>query len=420
MRCAVALCGALLLICSTAAGATGQAAAEAFAAGSRAFDARDWSGALAAFEAAREAGMDEPSVLYNIGVCRYRLGAYAQAERAFAELAARWPAMAPLAEYNAGLARYRLGDEAGALAAFRRAAQASDPTLARLAGRMLERLSPPAAPAPVPAWSAFVDLSLGFDDNVALQDDASLAAGESTDSPFVAVFGQLGRAPSGNGFGGTASAYAVRYPEAAEFDQDVAQVAGFFRGAWAGFDVELGPELAFSTLDGDGFERRLGAAFALERGLSDAVRLEARLVFETIDEIDDRFAFVDGTRGALALTLERRAGPARFGLKYALSVDDRADPAASPTRHHFTLRYDRPLDGPWALGAMAAFRTGRYDDLAEPREEERRELGLALYRDLPDGWQLALDYRYTSNSANVDAFDYERNRVQLGVNRVFP
>lgn len=416
MRAGVALCGALLLLCSLPAGAAGQAA-EAFAEGSRAFETGDWSSALAAFEAARQAGMDEPSVLYNIGVCRYRLGAYAEAERAFVELAARWPAMAPLADYNAGLARYRLGDEAGAAAAFRRAAEASDPTLAGLAARMLERLSPA---EPVPAWSAFVDLSLGFDDNVALREDASLAAGASTDSPFVAAFGQLGRAPGGNGFGGTASAYAVRYPDAAEFDQNILQLAGFFSGAWGGFDVELGPEVAFSTLDGDGFERRLGAALALQRDLSDAARLEARLVFETIDGIDDRFAFVDGTRGALALALERRAGPARFGLEYALSVDDRADPSASPTRHHFTLRYDRPLDGPWAVGAMAGFRTSRYDDLAEPREEERRELGLALYRELPEGWQLALDYRYTSNSANVDAFDYERNRMQLGVNRVFP
>jgi tetratricopeptide (TPR) repeat protein len=395
-------------------------AAEPFEEGRRAFASGDWAGALAAFETAWAAGREEPAVLYNIGVCRYRLGEYAAADRAFAELAARWPAMAQLARYNAGLARYRLRDTAGAAAAFESAAQGPDPKVAALAARMIERMEAARAAAPVPAWSAFVDLGLGFDDNVALLDDASLAGGESTDSPFAAVFGQIGRAPGAGGPGATASAYLVRYPDAPSFDQDVLQLAGFRRLTWGPWQAEVGPQVSFSTLDGGSFERRLGARVSLERALTAATVLEARLVVEAIEELDERVALVDGSRGLLELEVEHRLAGGRLGFEYAFSVDDRAAASVSPTRHAFGLRYRRVLDDRWSVLAAGVYRASRYDDLEEPREEDRSELALVLLRELSGGWQLALDYRYTSNAANIEAFDYARNRLELGINRVFP
>lgn len=384
---------AFILLCSCAcfASAAPQDAGEAFAAGSRAFENGDWSGALAWFEAAREQGMEDAAVRYNIGVCQYRLGAYGRAERSFLELAERYPQMASLAHYNAGLALYRQGRTARAAAAFERAATSEDPTIARLAAAMRERIEPP-RPAAVPgAWTGFVDLALGFDDNVALVDDASLPAGESTDSPLAAFFGQLERRPGGAGFGGSASAYLVRYPDAGRFDQNILQLAGTWSAAGQDWRLGAGPHVSFSTLDGDSFERRLGASVTLARALDPATRFTARTVLESVEELDPRFAFVDGSRAFLELEIERRTGRGRVQIGYAFSVDDRAEASVSPTRHRFTLGYRLALDDRWSMAAAAAFRSSRYDDPAAARDEDRGELALVLSRNLPREWQLALD-----------------------------
>src|SRR5690242_4254141 len=76
----------------------------AFAAGSAAFQQGDYSRALDLFQSARGGGTDTAALEYNIGVCQYRLGEYAQAEATFGTLAVRYPAFHALAEYNRGLA----------------------------------------------------------------------------------------------------------------------------------------------------------------------------------------------------------------------------------------------------------------------------------------------------------------------------
>src|SRR5262245_3339530 len=85
---------------------------------SAAFASGDYSRALDLFEALRAAGADGPSVPYNIGVCQFKLGRYADAEREFAALAARFPNMAGIAAYNRGLALLELDRKDEARAAF--------------------------------------------------------------------------------------------------------------------------------------------------------------------------------------------------------------------------------------------------------------------------------------------------------------
>ena len=62
-----------------------------FAQASAAFARGEYASALELFEAVRTAGADGPSVPYNIAVCQYKLGRYADAEREFASLAERFP-----------------------------------------------------------------------------------------------------------------------------------------------------------------------------------------------------------------------------------------------------------------------------------------------------------------------------------------
>lgn len=403
--------------------APSSAPSEAFAAGSREFQSGEWAAALAHFREARDAGMDGPAVRYNIGVCQYRLGRYADAVASFTFIADRYPEMAPLALYNAGLALYRQQRRGEATTAFERAAATGDAKVAGMASAMLERLRP-GRPAATPdaraARVAFTDFSLGYDDNVALLDDASLPA-ESTDSGFAQFFGQLSSpARGGRGWHGTASAYVIRYPDAGSFDQNVLQLAAAWRWSWHDWRADAGPYYSYSTLDGDGFEQRLGAALTMTRAFGAQTELAARAAVEEVGDLDSRFAFVDGSRRLLEFRLRRRAGAGRYTLKYEFSVDNRAAASVSPTRHQFHAGYRRWIGDRWSIETAASFRSSRYDDLSEPRDEDRIELSLAASRDLPGGdWQVTGQYRLSENDSNVDGFSYDRNRLTLGLNRAF-
>lgn len=420
---ALRLCaGILLALASVGAAATESAPGEAFEAGTRAFAAAEWESALGYFRRARDAGMPGPAVQYNIGVCQYRLGRYRDAADTFLSVIDRFPAMAPLAEYNAGLAMAQQEKYEAARAAFRRAAAGGDDRVAGLAGAMLDRL-PPGAADPGPArpdeqWTAFADFSAGFDDNVALLNENVLPAGESMDSSFGSLFGQLST-PSRRGWQATGSAYAVRYPDAGRFDQDVLRLGAAWRGYWGAWRIEAGPHGSYGTLDGEGFERRLGGTLAMGRTLGQDLRFTARLTLEDIGEVEPRFDFVDGSRRMLELELRRSAPGGRIQLEYRWSADDRASASVSPARQELTLAWRRWLGDAWWAEAAAALRSTRYDDLAEPRDEDRRELALALARDLPAGWQVTGAYLLSDNDSNIAGFGYSRNRFALGVNRVF-
>ena len=115
------------------------AADSSFAAASAAFERGDYASALTLFEATR-AGADGPAVPFNIGVCLFKLGRYADAEAEFASLATSFPMMRALAEYNRGLALLGAKRDADARAAFSAASAAGDPKIAALSAERLGAL----------------------------------------------------------------------------------------------------------------------------------------------------------------------------------------------------------------------------------------------------------------------------------------
>lgn len=408
---------------ATAFGAASPGAPEAFAAGSRAFQAGDWEQALRQFRSARDAGMQGPAVWYNIGVAQYRLGRLAEAVETFRSIADRFPDMAPLAQYNAGLALAKQARFEEAEAALLQASRDGDAKVARLAGAMLDRLPRQAAGSPGGSreggWTGFTDFSAGFDDNVALLDDTVLPAGDSADSPFLQFYGHAGTPATSGGWRATGSAYAVRYPDAGQFDQNVLRLGAGRLWLWRDWRVEAGPHVSYSTLDGDGFERRLGGTLAVSRAFGPDVRFTAQVALEDVSEVESRFGFVAGTRRMLELRLQRSVRDGRILLEYEWTGDDRAAASVSPVRHELVAGYRHWIGDAWSAEAAVAFRSSRYDDLALPRDEDRRELSLALSRDLPGDWQLTGQYRLSDNDSNVDGFGYSRSRLAIGVNRVF-
>jgi tetratricopeptide (TPR) repeat protein len=394
------------------------AARERFATGSRAFEEGDFRQALADFRAAIEAGEQGPAVYYNVAVCYYKLGDYRSAEDAFKDLAQRFPAMRDLAEYNIGLALTEQNRRAEAQSAFERARAGSDAEVAGLAAVMLERLA--AAPEAPPArpWTRLIDLRVGHDDNVALIDAASLPAGRTTDSSLAELFAYFSGSVGARPWRIDSSAYIVTYPDAGEFDQRVVY-AGAARewraGSWF-FDA--GPGVSHATLDGNGFEQRVGV-LVNARYTAGKITFAAQLGHDDIDDVEAQYAYINGTLDQLALVLDSVIRSGRFIATYYLERNDRADPAVSADRDRYVLRYRRLFNATWTTDFMYEYRKSDYTDLSPARAEKRWQVGIDLGRNVAPKWQVVMQYRLADSESNDAAYTYDRHRVSVGVSTLF-
>jgi hypothetical protein len=393
-----------------------------FPAATAAFEAGDFLRALSLFQAARESGVDSAALYYNLGVSQYRVGDHAEAAATFALVRDRFPDFAALAEYNRGLAMLALGREEQARAAFERARAEGDERLRELAGRALDSLAPAPTPAAATAarWVGYFDGSVGHDDNVALVDALSLPATISASSSFTELAGYAGaslgnRVPLRLGFSG----YTVRYADAPQFDQDAVRVdlgIGWSPGTW---DIEAGPYLGETWLDGDGFERTVGVGLSAVRPLTANLAFELRASRDDLEAPSSRFDFVEGTRERLRLGLDHSGNRTRLRVSYELEANDRAAASVSPERQRLALRYERTLTDRWSLDASAAYRRSDFDDLALPRRERLTEASGAARRRLPRGWLLSAQYRYADNDSSAPQFSYTSHRLTVGVGKGF-
>jgi tetratricopeptide (TPR) repeat protein len=423
VRTSVAL-SVLFLLCVAPPWGAKPARAEnaAFSNGSKAFASGDYLKALAYFEEAKNAGVEGPAIHYNLGVCHYRLQSYSQAEAEFRLVADRYPKMRALAEYNIGLVLLAEDRAAEARRQFELARQTStDEKITRLAEAMLRRTGPSSVPLETsPRWVSGVDLNVGHDDNVALLDDASLPAGQSTDSAFTELLAVVsGPLKSGPGLRFDGSLYAVNYADAGEFDQTAARVGGAYRWTTGAWRMEAEAHFTDSTLDGDAFEHRLGAGISLKRPLSPATTLGLSLVHEAVDSGNSRFAFLEGSREQLGVSWDRYGANGRLTLGYRYESNDRSSPTVSPTRNGASLRYRYTMSPVWMADLSFAFRKSVFDDANTPRDEERTDVSVGLRRRFSRTWHLNGTYLWSDNRSNVTAFTYTRQRLSLGVSKDF-
>jgi hypothetical protein len=399
---------------------TGPLASAHFAAGSRAFEQRDYLRALAEFQAAIAAGSDGAAVHYNVGVCHYRLGDYERAAEAFRTLARRFPAMRDLADYNLGLALTRQNRLRQARAAFERVEISSDAQIAALARAMLARLPAEAAP-PASEWAGFVDLAVGHDDNVALVDESSLPAERSTDSAFGEILGYLsGPLRAGGPWRLDASAYLVTHPDAGEFDQRGAYIAGLYERRANDWRFSAGPHYGRTTLAGDGFEQRAGVSIDVRYAFNAGrVTLGLRWTHDDIDALEPQFAYLDGDQDEVKLVLDSALPAGRLILDYRREENDRADAGVSADRDRYVLRYRRSLNTVWAGELAYEYRVSDYERLAVPRQEERQQVGFEVTRSFLSNWQYTVQYRYADNDSSDPIYTFERHRLAVGLSKVF-
>jgi tetratricopeptide (TPR) repeat protein len=407
----------VLLACSLAPQTSFAADDSSFAAASAAFERGDYASALTLFEATR-ASADGPAVPFNIGVCLYKLGRYAEAEAEFASLAASFPTMRALAEYNRGLALLGAKRDADARAAFSAASAAGDPKITALSAERLDalRLEPPIATKP--SWQGYLQAGAGHDDNVALVEEITLPAGQSAASPLLELLGFGGYA-----FGGPARArvdfggYFVRYEDASQFDEDAVNVAATFARARGEWSFELSPRYERSTLGGNAFESEAGIAVRVDRPLGRGLRFGALAAYDDVGSLDSQYDSLEGAKRLVRLTLTQPVTRGRFTANLELEDNNRAAASVSSTRRRAMLDYRRGLGPNWSLEGAVAYRLSSYD---RPSGDERlTEVFASARRVLGHDWAFTVDYRHSNNDADLPEFTYSADRIAVGVNRVF-
>jgi hypothetical protein len=386
--------------------------------GQQAFADGDYRSALLYFELARDTGLTGPAVHYNIAVCQYKLGRYEAALITFRTIADKFPRIGGLAEYNMGLAEHRLGNTRAAqqhfIAAFRHSE--ADDKLRSLSAAMVQELQEELPSA----WYGSVGVRVGHDDNVALRDSLGLPAGVTSESPMADFFGSIRGAPSWLG-GVTldASAYAVAYPDADDFDQSEFQLGGLYIWRPDDWRLEASVHFVYGTLGGSGFEREISLGGRATRYLSDDASLDMRLRYDEVDNTSADFTGLAGSRQRFDFRYNWYPDRHHFTLRLGFEGNDRDDPGVSPTRQRVQVDYRYKLSGNWGIEAGIGFRSSDYDDLAIPREEDLTSIVAAVTRSVGEDWLFALRYQYSDNDSSDPEFSYERNLITIGMLRTF-
>lgn len=381
-----------------------------FRAGGSAFQAGDYAKALDAFEQALAAGMTGPAIHFNIGVAAYRVGNHARAEAAFNEVA-RTPAMAGLAYYNLGLVALERDDSTTAAQWFARAEQAADNTnLREMASARLGELRPPMREAP---WFGYAAFGMGYDDNVALVSNSNVLGISDSADNFAEAQLALST-PLTDAWRVDGGLFLVDYQDLDSFDQLGANAGARYRWSHGEWTNDVGARLSYSALDGAGFENRRTLSVQASRELLPELRVRGRYGFNHIDGLND-FKGLSGRQQEVSARLDWAALTAwEVSIEYQYENDDYDDATLSAKRHQVSMDVAHEIGTDWLVAFEAMRRHSDYDaDLNGT--EERTDLALTVTRTLTSRWRLVVRHAYTSNQADLRAFDYRGNRISAGV-----
>jgi hypothetical protein len=432
----------LLVIAFFASANIWAAASERYHAGISAFKASDYSQALEHFAAARRAGMTSPTLHYNLGATHYKLGHYRLAAAEFSRIGED-PKWGALAQYNLGLIAAKMGEPDEAQRHFRIARrEATSAKLTSMADAKLAPSSPslhastlhPSTGAAEPAWMSYLSLGTGYDDNVILADDSTLAAVSGEDDYFV----ELAAYTSGYVAGDFADGWRLDlggnyrgHSDLDDFDFGTGSVAAMYNRLVGSWHVQAGARGALQLAGGDHYTTGATIRARAYRRFGDVgLRLTNDLA---LIEGASNFDYLSGTQNRLTVEFIRQMTQARVRGGYQFELNDRDDLTLtneffsySPTRHGIFGAVEMPFSERLVGEARADFQTSDYaDDNVEielddsvtqaARDADRLSATLRLAFQLSRKWQVFGEYQYSDNSSNIDRYSYNSSRYKLGI-----
>ena len=383
----------------------------------------DYRQALDQFLAARDLGASGASLLYNIGVCHYRLGNYPAAKVAFAEMADN-PKMASLAFYNLGLVALKLDEPDEARRWFNRSLSSGPPQKLRLlalhALTELDRTAPQRR-----QWLRYGSLCLGHDDNVTLTPEGDTLEPSGRADGFNEIIallhGSIGEDSLTGGWQLQLGGLYRRHFSLADFDTGSAHLGLFYRTKLDSMTLQGGLRYTYATLAEQSFEQLTSADLQATYPLGQASSLRLTWQSGYLDILEPAYEGLRGWRhrGGVQVNLKREG--LRTRLAYNAEMNDRDGEVYSPTRHSLRASVERELARRVTMLGSGSFRTSRYGETgnAERRRDEQLQCSAKLTWHLADRWALEGGYEYTRNNSNLNHHDYSRNQITLALSHHF-
>ncbi len=347
---------------------------------------------------------------YCLGVSQFELRRDAEAEATLGPLAAGAGPWKALALYHRGLARRRQGREAEAVEDLRAAGEQTEaPELRARAQELIE------APARV---SFLALLKAGYDSNVLLLPDTSVARGSAEGAAFFMSFAS-GEASLTEDLRLRAGALDLRYDGVPGADLNA--LLGELEGSteWEGVGVaRLALHGDLFHLDHEPFFRRTGLQAAIQRATLPGLTLEAGALWMAKDFRPDEFQPMDAVETGARLEARWAALPERLDLRLAYrflrenadadDLDARTNRGDLGVTWHPAADLEARLDG-WL--SKAGYDGGRRD--------RRRGLRAATAWAPRAGLQLFVEFEADVVDSTADLFDYRRRVGAVGASLSF-
>lgn len=421
LLCLALLCCLTLPVASRA--DQGDTASALFAAGKKSFQTGDFAQALTLFQQAQAAGLDKPALFHNMGVCHYRLGQYAAANKAFLR-AATFPAMTALASYNLGLVAEKQGDRQAAIIWLQKVAVHAgedDAKLVLLSRAALHRLQ--ARQEGGQNWTPYVALGLGYDDNVALVDHDELSAASNRGDSFVDAFAFF-RSPAlnpavGQDFFVQGNLSWRDYTDLHAYDTGSLRLEGRSHLNVSNLDLAGGLGYNYLSWDHAGYSQgplvNLQAQHALTAGAAWRLRYEAK--YHDILMAD--YEALQGWQHRATAEVFTTATDHRLLLGYTFEENNRQDHDLSPRRHLLNASLEiLPLDR-LSLTIGLGYQDSTYHQAGPDRNEDRYEASLLLSYALSSQWELSGHCRHTVNISSSPLYDFHRTITGLSLGYFF-
>lgn len=369
------------------------------------FKRGDYAAALARF-LSLDKGRQSPQTHYNIAVCYYRLGRFAEAQASFHKAAAN-PRLAPLAYYNLALIAAKQDDVPEALHRVEQVlAVAPEEKLRVLAQTLRARLQP--NPSHV-RWEATVSLGSGFDDNLLLVADTTAAASTRASgfTEFNAYAGGGWHRHGDWSFGG--GLFANRYFSIGTYDSSTLYTRTGYATPVGSGTGEARANFSYSALAGASFSN--SAELQLDWQGNGQARLQwaAGYRLARVNAHDPAYAGIDGWRHQLVLNAGWHRAGGRLAATGRVELNRRQSDANSPARQTIGLSYHRPLTA--RVDVTGAIEYRRSDYAVVDRLEERFGVSMESNYRVKRRWYIGARLRHTGNRSNVDAYDYVQNDV---------
>lgn len=131
------------------------------------------------------------------------------------------------------------------------------------------------------------------------------------------------------------------------------------------------------------------------------------------------FSGIEGSRQRLEVRHRWNSIDRSFLTRLQFETNDRADPGVSPDRFRLSFDYRYSPQRGWGYDAGVGFHSSDYNGIDPARTEDLMSLRLGISRMINADWQLLLDYQFSDNDSSDSVFTYDRNRLTLGMLRIF-